>query len=294
MTSVAWTRRRLAFGRFWESFRRERAGLTGLAILLAAVLAALVAPLFIDESVTSVVSGTGAKFAPPSLDEPFGTDESGRSILLMVWWGSRTSLLIGFLAALVSIVIGTVVGIAAGHLRGWAGAVLMRITDWFLVLPSLITAMVLAAILGGSTFTIIMAIGVTTWPATARLIRAQTLSVEARPYIERSRALGGGHWHITTRHVLPNVAPLLLASTTLEVASAIVTESTLAFLGVSSNKTSWGTMLRASYDYGAATSGAWWYILVPGLCILAVVMAFTLCGRALEAVLNPQLRRAGA
>ncbi|MFG3441017.1 ABC transporter permease [Nonomuraea sp. NPDC047897] len=294
MTSVAWARRRLAFGRFWESFRRERAGLTGLAILLAAVLAALVAPLFIDESVTSVVSGTGAKFAPPSLAEPFGTDESGRSILLMVWWGSRTSLLIGFLAALVSIVIGMVVGIAAGHLRGWAGAVLMRITDWFLVLPSLVTAMVLAAVLGGSTFTIVMAIGVTTWAPTARLIRAQTLSVEARPYIERSRALGGGHWHITTRHVLPNVAPLLLASTTLEVASAIVTESTLAFLGVSSNKTSWGTMLRASYDYGAATEGAWWYILVPGLCILAVVMAFTLCGRALEAVLNPQLRRAGA
>ncbi|MDF2705397.1 ABC transporter permease [Nonomuraea muscovyensis] len=294
MTSVAWARRRLAAGRFWESFRRERAGLTGLVILLAAVAAALVAPLFIDDGVTNVVSGTGEKWAPPSLDEPFGTDESGRSILLMVWWGSRTSLLIGFLAALVSIVIGMVVGIAAGHLRGWAGAVLMRITDWFLVLPSLVTAMVLAAILGGSTFTIIMAIGVTTWPATARLIRAQTLSVEARPYIERSRALGGGHWHITTRHVLPNVAPLLLASTTLEVASAIVTESTLAFLGVSSNKTSWGTMLRGSYDYGAATQGAWWYILVPGLCILAVVMAFTLCGRALEAVLNPQLRRAGA
>lgn len=292
MTTLAMTRRRLALGRFWASFRRQRAGLTGLTVLLVAVALALVAPLFIDESVTSVVSGTGEKWSPPSLDEPFGTDESGRSILLMVWWGSRTSLLIGFLAALVSIVIGTVVGIAAGHLRGWAGAVLMRITDWFLVLPSLVTAMVLAAVLGGSTFTIIMAIGVTTWPATARLIRAQTLSVEARPYIERSRALGGGHWHITTRHVLPNVAPLLLASTTLEVASAVVTESTLAFLGVSANKTSWGTMLRGSYDYGAVNEGAWWYILIPGLCILAVVMAFTLCGRALEAVLNPQLRRA--
>ena len=158
----------------------------------------------------------------------------------------------------------------------------MRITDWFLVLPSLVTALVLAAILGGSTVTIIAAIGVTSWPSTARLIRAQTLAVEARPYIERSQALGGGHWHITTRHVLPNVAPLLLASTTLEVASAIVTESTLAFLGVSANKTSWGTMLRGSYDWGAATSGAWWYILVPGLCIVIVVMAFTLCGRALE------------
>jgi peptide/nickel transport system permease protein len=291
MTSVAWTRRRQALGRFWEGFRRELGGVAGLVTLLVAVALALVAPLFIDESVTSVVSGTGAPWAPPSLGQPFGTDESGRSILLMVWWGSRTSLLIGFLAALVSIVIGMVAGIAAGHLRGWAGALLMRITDWFLVLPSLVTAMVLAAILGGSTFTIIMAIGITTWPATARLIRAQTLSVEARPYIERSRALGGGHWHITTRHVLPSVAPLLLASTTLEVASAIVTESTLAFLGVSANKTSWGTMLRGSYDYGAATHGAWWYILIPGLCILAVVMAFTLCGRALEAVLNPQLRR---
>ncbi|MEU7742210.1 ABC transporter permease [Nonomuraea sp. NPDC049158] len=294
MTAVATSRRRLALGRFWRSFRQERAGMAGLVVLVTAVLLALVAPLFISDGVTSVVSGTGAKWAAPSLAEPFGTDESGRSVLLMVWWGSRTSLLIGFLAALLSIVIGMVIGIAAGHFRGWIGAALMRVTDWFLVLPSLITALVLAAILGGSTATIIVAIGITTWPSTARLIRSQTLSVEARPYIERSKALGGGHWHITTRHVLPNVAPLLLASTTLEVASAIVTESTLAFLGVSSNKTSWGTMLRASYDFGAATQGAWWYILIPGLCILAVVMAFTLVGRALEAVLNPRLRKAGA
>ena len=293
MTAVAWTRRRRAFGRFWDAFRHQRAGLIGLVVLVVAVVLAIVAPLFISEDVTSVVKATGEDMTAPSFAEPFGTDESGRSILLMVWWGSRTSLLIGFLAALLSITIGTMVGIAAGHFRGWAGGVLMRITDWFLVLPSLVTALVLAAILGGSTLTIIMAIGVTAWPSTARLIRAQTLGVEARPYIERSKALGGGHWHITTRHVLPNVMPLLLASTTLEVASAIVTESTLAFLGVSANKTSWGTMLRASYDWGAATQGAWWYILIPGLCIVGVVMAFMVCGRALEAVLNPRLRRTG-
>jgi peptide/nickel transport system permease protein len=291
MTSVAMARRRLALSRFWAEYRGHRAGVAGMVVLLAAVVLALVAPLFIDEGVTSVVNAPGADFDGPSLAFPFGTDESGRSILLMIWWGSRTSLLIGFLAALLSIVIGMVVGIAAGHFRGWIGGLLMRITDWFLVLPSLITALVLAAILGGSTFTIIMAIGITTWPSTARLIRAQTMAVEARPYIERSKALGAGHWHITTRHVLPNVAPLLLASTTLEVASAIVTESTLAFLGVTANKTSWGTMLRGSYDYGAVTQGAWWYILIPGLAILAVVMAFTLVGRALEAVLNPRLRR---
>ncbi|MEV0826580.1 ABC transporter permease [Nonomuraea rubra] len=292
MTSVSTARRRLALSRFWAEYRHHRGGVIGLVVLVVSVLLALVAPLFISEDVTSVVEGVGQKWAAPSLSEPFGTDESGRSILLMVWWGSRTSLLIGFLAALLSIVIGLVFGVAAGHFRGWLGATLMRITDWFLVLPSLVTALVLAAILGGSTFTIIMAIGITTWPSTARLIRAQTLAVEARPYIERSKALGAGHWHITTRHVLPNVAPLLLASTTLEVASAIVTESTLAFLGASSNKTSWGTMLRASYDFGAATQGAWWYILIPGLAILVVVMAFTLVGRALEAVLNPRLRRA--
>ncbi|AQZ67157.1 Dipeptide transport system permease protein DppC (TC 3.A.1.5.2) [[Actinomadura] parvosata subsp. kistnae] len=292
MTSVAMARRRLALSRFWAEFRHHRAGVAGLVILLAAVLLALVAPLFIDESVTNVVEAPGEKWDGPSLSFPFGTDESGRSILLMIWWGSRTSLLIGFLAAVLSIVIGLVVGVAAGHFRGWTNGVLMRVTDWFLVLPSLVTALVLAAILGGSTFTVIMAIAVTSWPSTARLIRAQTLAVEARPYIERSKALGAGHWHITTRHVLPNVAPLLLASTTLEVASAIVTESTLAFLGVTSNKTSWGTMLRASYDFGAADQGAWWYILIPGLAILVVVMAFTLVGRALEAVLNPRLRRA--
>ena len=231
MSSVAWTRRRRAFGRFWAAYRAEKAGMAGLVVLVVAVAMAVTAPLFIDESVTSVVSGTGERLAPPSLDDPLGTDESGRSILLMIWWGARTSLLIGFLAALLSMVIGTVFGISAGHFRGWLGAVLMRITDWFLVLPSLVTALVLAAILGGSTWTIIIAIGVTSWASTARLIRAQTLAVEARPYIERSTALGAGHWHITTRHVLPNVAPLLLASTTLEVASAIVTESTLAFLG---------------------------------------------------------------
>lgn len=290
MSSVTWIRRRRAFGRFWDDFRTHRSGMAGLVILLLAVLLALVAPLFIDAGVTNVVRGTGEKMAPPSLEAPLGTDESGRSVLLMIWWGSRTSLLIGFLAALLSMVIGTVLGIVAGHFRGWVGAIVLRITDWFLVLPSLVTALVLAAILGGSTATIIVAIGVTSWPSTARLIRAQTLAVEARPYIERSQALGAGHWHITTRHVLPNVAPLLLASTTLEVASAIVTESTLAFLGVSANKTSWGTMLRGSYDWGAATAGAWWYILVPGLCIVIVVMAFTLCGRALESVLNPRLR----
>ncbi|MGV9301970.1 ABC transporter permease [Nonomuraea sp. NPDC003727] len=290
MSAVTWARRRASLTRFWQQYRRQRAGVVGAVVLAVFVVLALVTPLVTDPTGMDVTKATGAKMAPPSLDFPLGTDESGRSILLMVLWGSRVSLLIGFMSALLSMVIGTIVGIAAGHFRGWASAALMRITDWFLVLPSLVLALVLSAILGGSTSTIILAIGVTSWASTARLIRAQTLAVEARPYIERSRALGAGHWHVMSRHVLPNVAPLVLANTTLQVASAIVAESTLAFLGADSGKASWGQLLRGSYDWGAATAGAWWYILAPGLCIVAVVLAFTLCGRAMEAVLNPRLR----
>ncbi|MET9343678.1 ABC transporter permease [Nonomuraea sp. NPDC003804] len=290
MSAVTWARRRASLTRFWQQYRRQRAGVVGAVVLAVFVVLALITPLVTDPTGMDVTKATGAKMAPPSLDFPLGTDESGRSILLMILWGSRVSLLIGFMSALLSMVIGTIVGIAAGHFRGWASAALMRITDWFLVLPSLVLALVLSAILGGSTSTIILAIGVTSWASTARLIRAQTLAVEARPYIERSRALGAGHWHVMSRHVLPNVAPLVLANTTLQVASAIVAESTLAFLGADSGKASWGQLLRGSYDWGAATAGAWWYILAPGLCIVAVVLAFTLCGRAMEAVLNPRLR----
>src|SRR5690606_38863010 len=137
------------------------------------------------------------------------------------------------------------VGIASGHYRGFGGAALQRLTDWVLVIPFLPLAIVLATVLGGgSTLTIIVVIGVTSWAGTARLIRAQTLSVEGRPYLERSRALGSGNWHQMTRHVLPNVFPLVLANTTLTVAIAILSETTLSFLGLGDPlRPSWGATL---------------------------------------------------
>ncbi len=145
--------------------------------------------------------------------------------------------------------------------------------------------------LGRSLLTIVIAIGVTSWAGTARLIRAQTLTVQTRPYMERSRALGAGHWHQMSRHVLPNVMPLVLANTTLTVASAILSESTLAFLGLGDpTRVSWGSMLRSAFQSGAITAGAWWFLLPPGLAIVAVVLAFTVVGRSLERVLNPRLR----
>ena len=289
--AIAWARRREAAAASWRQFAASRSGLVGLAGLLAVVVLALVVPLLISPDSLSVTRATGEVLDAPSGEFWLGTDEAGRSVLLLTWWGARVSLLVGFAAAVLSVGIGTVVGMLAAHFRGWLSAGLMRITDFFLVLPSLVLAIVLSTMLARGIPTIILAIGVTSWPATARLVRAQTLTVEARPYIERAQVLGGGHGHVLVRHVLPAVLPLVLANTTLTVGSAIISETTLAFLGLGDpSAISWGRMLKSALDTGAITAGAWWYLLPPGLAIVVVVLSFTLCGRALETVLNPNLR----
>jgi peptide/nickel transport system permease protein len=292
--SLAWTRRRQAFGRFARRYATQRAGLVGLGLLILFVALALLAPVITNSAGLDVTKVNAAPLAGPSAHHILGTDESGRSVALLTLWGARVSLLVGFLATVVSMVLGTLVGIVAGHFRGWVQAILMRLTDWFLVVPSLVLAIALLAMLHRGVGTIILAISVTSWPGTARLIRAQTLAVESRPYVERARVLGAGHWHVMSRHVLPNVMPLVLANTTLTVAGAIIAESTLSFLGLGDpTHTSWGTMLESAKDSGAVTAGAWWYLLAPGLAIVAVVLAFTLCGRALEVALNPRLSKSG-
>jgi peptide/nickel transport system permease protein len=139
---------------------------------------------------------------------------------------------------------------------------------------------------------IILVIGATSWPSTSRLVRAQVLSVKTRPYVERARALGAGHWHMTTRHILPNVGPIIFANTVLLVAIAILSETTLSFLGLGDPLSiSWGTILEAAFNAGASTAGNWWWLVPPGLSIVLVVLAFTMCGYALDEILNPRLRR---
>jgi peptide/nickel transport system permease protein len=246
-----------------------------------------------DQQQLDVTNATGGRWEPPSGEFLLGTDKSGRSVLLQTLWGARTSLLVGFVATLLSIAIGTVIGIVAAHYGRWMSAVLMRLTDFFLVLPSLVLAIALSSVLVPGIGTIILAVGLTSWPTAARLVRAQTLTVEARPYIERSRALGAGHLHVITKHVLPAVLPLVFVNTTLAVGSAIVAESTLSFLGLGDPdalRPSWGTMLHDAWVSSAILIDAWWYLLPPGIAIGVVVLAFTMCGRALETVLNPRLR----
>jgi peptide/nickel transport system permease protein len=249
------------------------------------------APLLADESGLLVTQATGGVLESPSGEYWLGTDDNGRSVLTLLIWGSRVSLFVGLMATAISMVIGTLVGIAAGHYKGWRSTVLFRLTEWVLVIPFLPLAIVLATVLGASLFNIALVIGITSWPGTALLIRAQTLSIEERPFLERARVLGASDWHQMTRHVLPNVMPMVFANTTLTVAIAILTETTLSFLGLGDPlRVSWGSMLDDAFGAGAITTGAWWYIIPPGVCVILVVLSFTLIGRALEEIFNPRLK----
>jgi peptide/nickel transport system permease protein len=289
---IAWTRRRRALSRAWGQYRRHTPGMIGLAILIAAALMALGAPLLADDTQLHAVNTTqNPAFASPSEFGLLGTDKFGRPIINQFIWASRISLLVGLAATVLAVVIGSIVGIAAGFFGGPVGGTLMRVTEWFLVIPFLPLAIALAAILGPSVRNIILVIGITSWPQTARLIRAQVLTLKERDYVDRSRALGASNWHLMTRHILPNVSPLILANTTLTVPIVILSEATLAFLGLGDpNNASWGKMLDDAFEAGAVTLEAWWYILPPGIGIMLVVLAFTLCGTALEEILDPRLR----
>jgi peptide/nickel transport system permease protein len=289
--SVAAARRVQRAREVWAEFAANRAGLIGLVLLAAVILLAFLAPVLAPEETLNVTRITAAQNEAPTWANPLGTDPAGRSVLAMLVWGARISLLVGFAATTVSMLIGTVVGMAAGHFTGATQGVLMRIIDFFLVVPSLVLAIVLSSVIGPGVATIVIAIGITSWAGTARLVRSQTLSVESRSYIERSWALGASDAHIIGKHVLPAVMPLVLANTTLTVGSAIIAESTLSFLGLGDpTQMSWGTMLKSALDTGAATAGYWWFVLPPGIAIVLVVLCFTLVGRATEAVVNPTLR----
>ena len=288
---LARARRRQAWRAGWAELTSSRSGVVGLVVMAAFVLVALAAPLLADVDGLSVTRATGGVLEQPSGHYWLGTDENGRSVLTLLIWGSRISLFVGVLATVISMVIGTLIGLASGYFEGWTGSLLYRLTEWFLVIPFLPLAVVLASILGGSLVNIAVVIGVTSWPSTALLIRSQTLSIKERPYLERAAVLGAGRWHQIRRHILPNVMPMVFANTTLTAAVAILSETTLSFLGLGDpTRVSWGSMLESAFSVGAITTGSWWYFVPPGVCVVLVVVAFTLVGRATEEVFNPRLR----
>jgi peptide/nickel transport system permease protein len=220
----------------------------------------------------------------------FGTDRMGQSVLAEFIWSARISLVVGLLATVISTILGAGIGIVAGYYGRWPAEVLMRVTDAFLVIPWLPLAMVIARLWGTNYGLIIMIIGFTSWPGTARVVRSDALRVSELQFIERARAIGSSQWHVMKRHVLPNVFPLIFANTILVVAVAILSETTLSFLGLGDPLNfSWGTMLNKSWQSGA--SADWWWVIPPGIAIVLVVVAFTFVGTAFDEVLDPKLRK---
>ncbi len=300
------------FKKTWKIFKSNKIGMTGFTVLLVFVLIAIFAPTLstvqdpnlTDNYEPSIFDEDGNPISmnplPPSLTpSPYtgmthllGTDHKGQDIYSLTLYGARASLYVGLAATGISALLGAAIGFGAGYYGRIADETLMRITDFFLVIPWLPLMIVMMAILGREFIYIIVVIGITSWPSTARIVRAQVLTVKERQFIERARAIGAGDGHIIMRHIMPNVMPLIFANTVLLISLAIFSESFLAFFGLGDPTViSWGGMLEGAYAFGAFYKEAWWYIMPPGLCILGMVLSFSLVGYALDDVLNPKLRR---
>jgi peptide/nickel transport system permease protein len=275
-------------GFFLGVLRERKSAAIGLGIIVFFILLAIVAPYISPYSATAQ---TCAVYAPPSLHHWLGCDDGGIDMLSELMQGGRISLVVGFAATLVSMVIGGGVGIVSGYFGGWIDISLMRITDYLLVIPDLVFALVIADVWGASLFHVIMVIGILEWTSTARIIRAQVMSLKERVYVKRARAVGAGSRRIIWRHIMPQVGPLLIANTVLTVAVAIYLETALAFLGLEDpTVTTWGTILEHAFERTAISSGAWWAIVPDGFAIAAVIVGCFLFGQAIEDALNPRLK----
>ena len=271
-----------------QILRERRAAAVGAAILAAAIVVAVAAPLLAPYGLHERV---GDVFEPPSSRHWLGLDDGGVDMVTLLIWGLRISLVVGFAATLVSMLLGGAVGVLAGYFGGATDSALMRVTDYFIVIPDVPLMIVIAAIWGPSLFHIIVVIGVLLWAGTARIVRAQVKSVRERVYVKRARALGAGHARTLLRHVLPQVAPLLVANTVLTVAVAIFDETFLSFLGLGDpSSVSLGKIIESAFERSAISAGAWWAIVPPGVEVALLVLACSLLGQAMEDALNPRLK----
>ena len=292
LTEVRREKAHLAARRFGEilwAVMKHRMGGIGVGILVFFIGITLAAPLL---PIADPEYGGYPQLEGPSWEHPFGTDHAGKDIFARVIWGSQVSLAVGLLASVIAAVLGTLVGLASGYWGGWKDESIMRINDIFLSLPWLALLIIIAAVLGRLKLeAIIIAIGLTSWNFTARVVRAQVLSVKERVFVERAKAAGAGSWSILRRHIFPNVFPLVFANTILTVAVAILSESSLAYLGrVNKSNLSWGVILSEADAAGAILNGQWAWIVMPGLALVIVILGFSLLGYALDEILNPKLR----
>ncbi|MDL9980391.1 ABC transporter permease [Microbacterium candidum] len=232
-----------------------------------------------------------AVFEPPSPEHWLGCDDGGIDVLSLVILGGRVSMVVGFVAAVISIVIGATVGVLSGYFGGWVDSVLMRITDYFIVIPQIVLMIVVAAVWGPSLVHVIIVIGLLMWTSTARVIRAQAKTLRERVYVRRTVAIGAGNTRVIVRHVLPQLGPLLIANAVLAITVAIFNETALAFLGLSDpTAVTWGTIMEHAFERDAVSTGAWWAIVPAGVGVALLIMGCYLIGNSIEDALNPRLR----
>jgi peptide/nickel transport system permease protein len=277
---------------FWNLYKQNKIGVVGLFICGFFVFVAIFAPFLSPYDPWKYGTQMEDFVNSPSWKHLLGTDDVGRDILTLVIFGARISLVIGLLSALVAAVIGSIMGLLAGYHSGMLGELIMRFTDALLCIPVLPLLIILAALLGRSIWNLILIIGLTGWTSTARIIRSETLSVKERPFIERAKAIGCSDIHIMFHHILPIVAPLVATTTVLNIAGAILYESTLSFLGLGDPAhISWGIILHYAFLCQAVTLRYWWYVIPPGICIALVIVGLDFIKMSLEDILNPRLRR---
>jgi len=277
---------------FWGTFIRKRSGVTGTIMLLSIILMAVFAPWIAPYDPYEPISATSEDvLAPPSREHPLGQDEVGRDVLSSVIYGARISLLVGFAASLITILLGCTIGLISGYAGGQWDIILMRITDGILVIPTLPLMLVIIAVAGRGIGYIILVIGLLTWPYTARVVRAQVLSVKERQFVMRANAIGVSHFGIVVVHILPQVLPVIFASATLDISYAIISEASLSFLGLGDpSLISWGSMLNRAFMRGAVSSKAWWYLIPPGFLLAWVTLGLNLVSNTVQEIVNPRLR----
>ena len=271
--------------RAWAKFRRSPSALLGGVIVAFFLVVALLAPVLPVPGPAE--TDWSAVRKAPSAAHPFGTDEIGRDVLSRMIWGAQASLLAGVVSVLIAVAVGVPLGVLAGYAKGWTDAAISRVTEALLAAPFLILAIALAAFLGPSLQNAMIAIGISAMPVFIRLARGQTLAVMTEDYVESARAVGVGHMALIWRYILPNIFPPILVQGTLTIATAIIAEASLSFLGLGQQPPapSWGSMLNIAKNF---LEQAPWMALYPGIAIFLVVLGFNLLGDGLRDALDPR------
>jgi peptide/nickel transport system permease protein len=269
----------------WRRFCRNRLAVAGLALLLLTVAMALAAQVAAPEGPFQM---TGERLKPPSLQHWLGTDHLGRDVLSGVLYGARTSFAVGLLSVLMALVLGVLVGAVAGYYGGWIDDLLMRVTEIFQVMPRFFLALIIVAIFGANLWGIIFVIGILNWAEIARLLRGEFLTLRERPFVTAARAYGARDLQIILLEILPNASSTVIVAASLQVASAVLLEASLSFLGVGDPKVmSWGTMLNSAQQF---LRYAWWTATFPGVAICLMTLGIALISDGLNDALNPRLR----